>query len=563
MDVWAEDLGPQEMDRMLAVRPSQASRHAINASRRQPDTQAKASRHMGESSRSGRTFDVRPSHALRHPSNSTRSRRYDTQPEIKGNVTRNVTDWLDVLPKWLRFCSSRKVPTSEVRRRPRKPLILLGLISGQARRRELLRCTWMKEMDTTAITLRFVVGRGAPEPPAEDILRVPVDEHRLMKSTSTNGSRRAASAPLSSTYSTYSSYVKLIYFLRYAAGRPEPAVGVGDDDVFLQPQMLVAYMHLLLGTGLRASPSSSDDEEAQTALNAARVPPHVNRWQPSNLESLGHGEWYAGLFEWYSWRTWDLQATGFHRSMLGALYGAVPRNCSPTGAGWIPGTRTEVPMDEKHPKRPANEQCVGPFAFAKGPLILLGAPVVRWVVASEGFARDVALANQIAEGVVKTAWHVERIPQDVQLGFWLRTHPTLTYVNLGKRFVWADYWVDVWDLDRLLLGHRIPFDQLAWLSSRSARRWKYLSHLNVQLYCAGSLCTPSDCAHAAAQRVCSVDMAAVSINSTHTPAGEPLQMGCSSCSCWEGTGLERRSSGGECNFSRLTVPDLPRMCWQG
>ena len=479
----------------------------------------------------------------------------------KSNATRNVTDWLDVLPKWLRFCSSRQM--HEARRPQKKPILLLGLISGEPSRRELLRCTWMKSMSTAAVTLRFVVGRSAPEGQADDmILRVPVDEHRLMKSTVTaEGGRRSATVHRSSTYSTYSSYLKLIHFLRYASSRPEPAVGIGDDDVFIQPQMLVSYIQLFLGTGMRSRSSSMEADAAQTDIDAARLPPHVNKWQPVNLHSLNHGEWYAGLFEWYSWQTRTLQATGFHRSMLGALYGAVPRNCSPNGAGWIPGKQVELPTKD-HPPLPGAGGCVGPFAFAKGPLALLGAPVVRWVVASAAFAFDVAQADRIAEGLVKTAWHVERIPQDVQLGFWLRAHPTLMIVNLPKRFAWADYWHDVWDLDRLLLGHRIPYDQLAWLSERSARKWKYASHLNVQLYCAGALCLSTDCAHAAGQRACAAEIAVVPTNETLTPTGEPLHMGCQSCSCWEGLGSAKRSSNGACNFSRTAIPELPEMCWQ-
>ena len=200
---------------------------------------------------------------------------------------------------------------------------------------------------------------------------------------------------------------------------------------------------------------------------------------------------------------------------------------------------------------------------AKGPLVLVGAPVVRWVVSSAAFAHDVLYANQIAQGLVSPSRHAERIPQDVQLGFWLRSHPTLKYVALPKRFAWADYWWDVWDLDRLLLAHRVPVGQVAWLCERIARKWNHTPHLNVQLFCAGPPCLPRDCAHAPTQLACAAEVAMASPNRTHTALGAPLEMGCRSCECWEGSGSERASSGGNCSFSRTAKPDLRTQCWGG
>ena len=33
---------------------------------------------------------------------------------------------------------------------------------------------------------------------------------------------------------------------------------------------------------------------------------------------------------------------------------------------------------------------------------------------------------------------VERVPQDVQLGYWLTQHPTLRYISLPRKTGWAD-----------------------------------------------------------------------------------------------------------------------------
>jgi hypothetical protein len=128
-----------------------------------------------------------------------------------------------------------------------------------------------------------------------------------------------------------------VVFLRHAAAQREPIIVLGDDDIFLQPRALLSYMWTLLSAGRSDS-------------------------SPLN----GSSEWYAGRFDWYSWRTETMQATAYWRAMRGALYGAQEwfRNCSPTGAGWVRGGKDgrkvlyEAPPDAT----PPHERCVGPFA---------------------------------------------------------------------------------------------------------------------------------------------------------------------------------------------------------
>ena len=83
---------------------------------------------------------------------------------------------------------------------------------------------------------------------------------------------------------------------------------------------------------------------------------------------------YAGVYEWYSWRTRTLMSTGFGLSAGASRTRRRKwRNCSATGRGTSPA-----------------DPCTGPVAFAKGPLMLLSRRAVEGVVRSPLFARDVA-----------------------------------------------------------------------------------------------------------------------------------------------------------------------------
>ena len=174
---------------------------------------------------------------------------------------------------------------------------------------------------------------------------------------------------------------------------------------------------------------------------------------------------------------------------------------------------------------------------------------------------------------------VSRVPQDVQIGYWLRSHPTLRYVSLPRKTGWADAFDEVSDLHRLLVAHRVPWSQISWLHSRTGRLWASAPEgPRAKVACGGELCPAGQCAHARGQLACAVELALPEIaaaagsgavlSAPNSSAGAgadagaaagPLQMGCGGCTCWEGAGAARRDSGGRCNFSRSWLPE-PAHC---
>ena len=138
-----------------------------------------------------------------------------------------------------------------------------------------------------AARIKFVVGEGAADNRSSDVLFVPVAEQLLVRRFKGGGRKKIRGV---SSYSTYSLYLKTVHFLRYAASQPEPAIVLGDDDIFVQPHALLGYTWSL--------------------LEAAKGGAH------------GHQQhWYAGRFDWYSWRTETLMARVL-AALRGALFGA-------------------------------------------------------------------------------------------------------------------------------------------------------------------------------------------------------------------------------------------------
>jgi hypothetical protein len=200
----------------------------------------------------------------------------------------------------------------------------------------VLRCTWVKAIPKNSVRVLFVVGQGAEDARQPDVLSVPIEEQLLAGSSGRN--RRKIRGV--SSYSTYSLYAKTVHFLRYAASQPEPAIALGDDDIFVQPLGLLSYVWALLRSARRGA-------ESPLGWNG--------------------GEWYAGRFDWYSWRTETLQATAYWRAHRGALFGAMAsyRNCSPSGAGWIYTADRKNIVREADEAAAGQERCVGPFAFVR------------------------------------------------------------------------------------------------------------------------------------------------------------------------------------------------------
>lgn len=436
-------------------------------------------------------------------------------------------DWLDILPKHFQ----RSPPGPPLPPTPGsydQPIMLIGIVSALQLRRDLLRCTWLRELSSIGGTRTlFVVGANAGDSGSADVLPTHIEEQQLMRRAGRHSKQVKIHGVTS--YSTYSLYAKTMHFLKYAAEQPEPIVSLVDDDVFLQPRALMSY--------------------AWTLLRASRL-------DSTPRGELGGGDWYAGRFDWYSWRTETLQPTAYWRGLRGALYGgSLPfRNCSPTGAGWIYGGKDgKQPLREAERPNAGAERCVGPFAFAKGPFAMLSTSAIRWLVASAAFERDVSLAAAIANGTRPRGLAVERVPQDVQMGYWLSSHPTLRYISIPRKTTWADAFVEVTDLQRLLIAHRVPWDQIGWLTSRTQRLWA-VSPARLQFRCGGPPCPKRQCSHARGQVACAIDIVLGS-----APPSLP-SIGCNNCNCWEEFASGRVGAGGQCNFTRYYKPSLPTHC---
>lgn len=124
----------------------------------------------------------------------------------------------------------------ELSRNGSPSILLLGIISVSAERRSLIRCTWAKALNLLPTRLLFVVGLNASDAGSADTFQTPVEERLLAASSHRAKTRRASGA----TYSSLSSFLKMYHFIKFAALQPEPLVGLGDDDIFVQPNALVA-----------------------------------------------------------------------------------------------------------------------------------------------------------------------------------------------------------------------------------------------------------------------------------------------------------------------------------
>ena len=159
------------------------------------------------------------------------------------------------------------------------PVLLLGILSGSSPRREVLRCTWMRvPVFARDVRVLFIVGKANAEK-SPDVLPVDVVEGAFMRSkhdAATNTTRTFDVKKVIRTGSV-TTYWKLVAWLQYASTQPERMIGRADDDVFISPRMLVAHTRLLLE--------------------------HASHPRSPLL--------FAGVFEWYSWRTRTLMSTGF------------------------------------------------------------------------------------------------------------------------------------------------------------------------------------------------------------------------------------------------------------
>ena len=334
------------------------------------------------------------------------------------------------------------------------PLLLLGIMSGNSARRRMLRCHWLRapRRILARMRVRFVVGLTHvtlrsewEEEPESWELRVNVSEGvRLW--------RRPDLRRHQAFTGTFSTYFKQAAFLRFAATQPEPMVGRADDDAFISPHMLLAYA---------------------TLLN--RMPYAA----------------YAGVFEWISWRPLRLEATGFSYGLAEARGRAKAphRNCS-----------RQAPAADSSAYGSA---CMGPFGYAKGPLLLVNAQALQWLVRAPVFLRDLQRAKDMAEGRLPT--RKGRIDDDINVGFWMAHMPNLRVVRL-RRVVWKDTWRGGADVTKILAAHKAPWVHHDELHNVTSSIWQSAATLGVDAFCNSDVPPCKSCAHAPSQRPCLLEV---------------------------------------------------------
>ena len=207
-------------------------------------------------------------------------------------------------------------------------------------------------------------------------------------------------------------------------------------------------------------------------------------------------------------------------------------NCTPTGGGWRwdGWELTEVARDPSsgaegaegaagaaHHKQP----CVGPYAFAKGPLKFYSRAAVRWLVEGPRFERDVQhatrLMGQSAGGVGAAARlrrrdatyaSADKLSEDAHLGYWFSAHPTLHFVQLRQYGggQWYDHWQHVSRVRHVLMAHRTPYALFEWLTRQTARLWRGgMPELRVLSQCSDHPpCDPAHCTHGPRTRACAL-----------------------------------------------------------
>ena len=357
------------------------------------------------------------------------------------------------------------------------PLLLLGIMSGNDARRRLHRCHWARVPATvlTRIHVRFVVGSAHAltaewqHVPEAMELRVNISEGvRIWKRRPGDAQRKQAFT------GTLSTYLKQAAFLRFAATYDAPLVGRADDDVFIAPRMLLAYA---------------------TVLHHF---PHAI---------------YAGVFEWISWREARLEATGFSYGLPQARGRAKAphRNCS------------RVPPDAKTDAY--HHACIGPFGYAKGPLLMLNQRALNWLTRAPIFTRDLRRCQAMLDGHAAT--RKGRLDDDINLGFWMARMPELRVMRL-RRVVWKDTWRDGADASTLLAAHKMPWALYDAMYNTTTAMWASAAAASVDAVCHADVPPCESCAHARSQRPCILE---VSLEAPEVRAIECIQapkpgMGC-------------------------------------
>lgn len=187
---------------------------------------------------------------------------------------------------------------------------------------------------------------------------------------------------------TISVLYKLHALLRHAAESSEDWLVRMDDDVLVNHRLSVRY--------------------AQRLMRHQRV--------------------YAGVFEWYNINMTSLRATGHGYGVEGSRsYGRRVGSCVPRfDAG----------------------RCVGPFAFAKGPWMLMSRDLTRAVLSSFSYSSIQTAAHRI----IGKPRH--RVHDDVLLGLSVSLVENVTYVRIPRKTVWLDRTPKTLWAGHLLVAHK-------------------------------------------------------------------------------------------------------------
>ena len=379
-------------------------------------------------------------------------------------------------------------------------LVLLGVLSGSRTRRDLIRCTWFT-VKPPGVRALFIVGRNQTDAAQADVVSVQVTEGERMRSYKQEQTKTFSGIMTGSV----STYWKLIEYLRFAAAQPEPIIARADDDVFIQPRMLATYAQIFVDSGA----------------------PLI----------------FAGAFEWYSWRTRTLHSTGFGLSAGESRWRreALWRNC--TSASESPWHLASDYGESNQTLLLASggtalDPCVGPVAFAKGPLMFMTRMAIKRVLESKVFARDLVMAHAMSEGRVPAykGPGSGRIDDDVQLGYWMSQIEGLRMVTLRRYASWHDRWKPgvYHALPRLLMAHKVPWGQYAVMVRDTEKLWR-AGRARVHTRCSGKPC--SDCAHLPTQEACVTDVELL-VDASKIPS-----------TCYP-----------KCSFVRGVEPNVPAQC---
>ena len=336
-----------------------------------------------------------------------------------------------------------------------KPLMLLGIMSGNEGRRRVMRCAWGRSPELARhMRVLFVVGTPRPLQREWELSQTDAMELRVNVSEGLRVWRapQADARKHQSFTGTFSTYFKQVTFLRFAALQPEPLIGRADDDVFISPHTLLAYAMVL-------------------------------RHMPHPI--------YGGVFEWISWRAPRLEATGFSYGLAEARGRAKAphRNCS---------------REEFHAESDAYDHaCEGPFAYAKGPLLMMNQRALQWLVRAKIFQRDLRRAWDMVEGRAPT--RKGRIDDDINLGYWMARMPELRLLRL-RRVVWKDTWRDGADAAMLLAAHKMPWELHGEAHNITSAMWETSTTANVAALCRDDAPPCTSCSHARSQRVCILEV---------------------------------------------------------